>query len=514
MRQRIVGIDISRKLNPVWLPFSFFVITVVTRIIFRSHLLYHLDSGHFALALQNYDISAHQPHPPGYFLYVMMGKVMRSVIEDANTIFVVISIISSGLTVMFLYLLGEAIFSKNVGVIAALIGITSPNLWFHGEVALTYAVEAFFSALTGYYCWRMIRGDQKNIWNTAVIMGIAGGIRQNTLLFLLPLWLYAVRRQGRSRIILSLCVMGVISMSWFIPMIIMTGGGGVYTNALKDLWTGFPGRVSVFHQGWDSFKLFSLTLARFSIYDIGIGMYALALGVYLLAKRRTSWNFGSETIPYFSIWVIPAALFHILIFIHPANPGYSLIMAPPLIIFTAFTIEYIAIDLTKILTRNMLIPIAVTTALFNGMVFLLSNSPVSWNEIKNHDRNLSVIVERVRKNDPETTAVIFTADYLFYSYRHLMCYLPDHHVYRIEKIDGKGGANDYILWGRNRKLVQKNGVQMPPNIKRFSMIVVGKKLEESRNDKGISIQELTPGVFMIGGPIGVFESVYRDIRSV
>ena len=36
----------------------------------------------------------------------------------------------------------------------------SPLSWFHGTVALTYIVEAFFSALVGYLCWRVYSGKR------------------------------------------------------------------------------------------------------------------------------------------------------------------------------------------------------------------------------------------------------------------------------------------------------------------------------------------------------------------
>src|SRR4030043_321809 len=91
----------------------FFVIIIVTRIPFTSKLLYHWDSVQFALALEKYDIAVHQPHPPGYFLYVMLGRLLNLFIEDANTVFVSISFIFSGLTVVAVYYLGKEVFDRN-----------------------------------------------------------------------------------------------------------------------------------------------------------------------------------------------------------------------------------------------------------------------------------------------------------------------------------------------------------------------------------------------------------------
>ncbi len=71
--------------------------TVISRIPFASSFLYNHDSVAYALALRQYDITIHQPHPPGYFLYVMLGKLLFKFVPDANVVFVCISIGFSGL---------------------------------------------------------------------------------------------------------------------------------------------------------------------------------------------------------------------------------------------------------------------------------------------------------------------------------------------------------------------------------------------------------------------------------
>jgi len=103
------------------LPVLLFLVTVATRIPFTSKLLYHMDSVHFALALRRFDITVHQPHPPGYFLYVMLGRFLNLFVKDANTVYVSISIFFSGLTVVAIYYLGREIFDHRTGLLAAVI---------------------------------------------------------------------------------------------------------------------------------------------------------------------------------------------------------------------------------------------------------------------------------------------------------------------------------------------------------------------------------------------------------
>lgn len=43
-------------------------VILATRWCFRSNYLFHMDSINFALGMQHFDPSLHQPHPPGYYL--------------------------------------------------------------------------------------------------------------------------------------------------------------------------------------------------------------------------------------------------------------------------------------------------------------------------------------------------------------------------------------------------------------------------------------------------------------
>jgi hypothetical protein len=51
----------------------------------RSRWLDEWDSVNFALALDDFDVARHQPHPPGYAIYVAAGKLVHLVIADHAT---------------------------------------------------------------------------------------------------------------------------------------------------------------------------------------------------------------------------------------------------------------------------------------------------------------------------------------------------------------------------------------------------------------------------------------------
>src|SRR5512134_3285308 len=108
-----------------------FLLTLFTRLPFRSTFLFDQDSVQFALGMKTYDVYLHQPHPPGYFLYVELARLIDVFVQDANASLVWISVFASVLAVLTTYCLASAIVDRQDGKWAALLMITSPAVWFH-----------------------------------------------------------------------------------------------------------------------------------------------------------------------------------------------------------------------------------------------------------------------------------------------------------------------------------------------------------------------------------------------
>lgn len=163
------------------MPIFLFLFTVLSRLPFTSKYLYHMDSGHFALALNEYDLTLHQPQPPGYFLYVMLGKFLNHFITDPNAAFIFPSILFSALAVVTIYYLAKDMFDKRIGTFAALFAVSSPTCWFHGEVALTFRRMLFSAPSLPCSAGEQTRADQVIVcllpWFSP-LQGYLGKIRQ------------------------------------------------------------------------------------------------------------------------------------------------------------------------------------------------------------------------------------------------------------------------------------------------------------------------------------------------
>src|SRR6476661_7597639 len=85
----------------------------LTRVLFRSRLLYDLDSVNFALGMLRFDPASHQPHPPGYFLYVLLARLVNRLLANPNDALVMISVVASCGAAWLIYLLAREWFDRD-----------------------------------------------------------------------------------------------------------------------------------------------------------------------------------------------------------------------------------------------------------------------------------------------------------------------------------------------------------------------------------------------------------------
>ncbi|MGH6693025.1 MAG: protein O-mannosyl-transferase family, partial [Gammaproteobacteria bacterium] len=134
------------------------VLTILSRLPYRARMLYNWDAVQFALALREYDVVKHQPHPPGYILYVALGRLVNTWLDNPTAAYVVLAVVASGLTTFVVYLLARTAYDRATALVAATLLAVSPLFWFYGSVGLTYAGEALCASTVAYFAFRALRG--------------------------------------------------------------------------------------------------------------------------------------------------------------------------------------------------------------------------------------------------------------------------------------------------------------------------------------------------------------------
>jgi len=439
--------------------FLLFTATVLTRLPFTSRLLYNMDSVQFALGANSFDVSLHQPHPPGYFLYVMIGRLLMWFTHDANTAFVAVSVLSSACAVVMVYYTGREIFGESTGIASAAVALTSPLFWFHGEVALSYAPEAFMSVLTAYLCIRILKGEARLFWLAALVLGIAGGIRQNTMVFLMPLWLYSMKGVGMRKVLGGLAIFTATVLLWFVPMVELSGGYARYTEAAEAHWQ---------NAGWRGISLRQTAYhARDMLFFLLSGLCVALVPVLsetyaLIRKPKKTTDIATAT--FFSLWILPAFLFHLVVLTHPAVPGHSLIYLVGLFVIAGKCVVTACgrlagmlprLNAPRVLTAGLLVLFAL-----NALYFFVKPYPFTCREIRYHDNLLSAYINAVRGNfSPADTEVIGTERFVM-NFRHAMYYLPEFRVYDNAATLTRQGRLHF--WGEGGKTYLAENISFRP----------------------------------------------------
>lgn len=417
---------------------ALFLVSAATRLLTRSRVPYHWDSVNFCLALEHYDIAAHQPHPPGYVLYVLMGRAMNALVGDANDSLVLISILASGLACAIAYLLGRDMFDRPTGLYATALAATGPLFWFYGSVALSYIVEFALTGLIGWCCYHGLAGRRGFLFAASIALGIAGGVRQNTLPLMLPLWLYCVAQADPRERLGGVLGLVLPTLAWIAAMLGLSGGLDAY------LW-------AVAGQAFDAAAVSDLgsgmallvNLARLTVYAV----YALTLGVAVIPLLLPAWLRGLRRHlrqPHWQVlglWLLPSLAFYAL-FVQQAGYTFTFMMA--LIVVVARGLRYLAgrvwgtaprqLALGLVLACNLLFFLAAPPFLF-GWRRQLFNAP-SLPAIRERDRTVQERVAYIRGRFPPEASVIVAGPFDFR--------LPDYYLRDYARLNAVQAAGNGV----------------------------------------------------------------------
>lgn len=503
-------------------------LTILSRLPYRARMLYNWDAVQFALALREYDVVKHQPHPPGYILYVALGRLVDTWLDNPTATYVALAVVFSGLTTFVVYFLARSAYDRATALVAATLLAVSPLFWFYGSVGLTYAGEALCASTVAYFAFRALRGSETDAWLAAGYLGLAGGVRQSILLVLLPLWLGAtiagVRRWRTVGV--GSAIIAVAVIAWFVPMIWLTGGLDRYLAASVALAETVVKPTSILGGVVDT----NLRMARYLVESVLVGLGPLALTVFLVPwyVRRRGW--GSREW-FFVGWTVTPVLVYTLV--HFGQAGYVLTFLPALVILLSAVLvgalgRAAAFAALPWLRPVVLVAAVAVVVLVNGAFFVnarplqrdFDRSRAAWVKIaedeafdwifsrtaaalREHEDVVSTFVAAITgQYSPEETAIITeignTRSYPWM--RHAVFYLPSYAIYELQVGDLPAG---YYAPRASLSMtrVRDSEVRVPASIKRLVWFVDHWSPTSAR-PPGLMEVEIPHGRFLYVLPVG------------
>ena len=239
----------------------FAALGVLTLVFLAFHLPYlpssleDLDSINFALGLHRFDVAHHQPHPPGYPVFILVGKGARALIASDARALAAISLVAGTLGVLAIAALYRGMTSELPGAwtaAAAVLAITSPLYWFTAVRPLSDM--AGLAAAVAVQAMTLAARTDLGLAGVAFSAGVVAGIRSQVFWLTVPLliWRGWKGRHGRRRdegggeqerqraaggVIgrlsgLALAFAGGVLM-WLVPLAILSGGPAAYWQTVS-----------------------------------------------------------------------------------------------------------------------------------------------------------------------------------------------------------------------------------------------------------------------------------------
>jgi hypothetical protein len=452
----------------------FFLLTMLSYAPLRTRYAYLWDSVEFVEAIRDYNVALSQPHAPGYFLYIMLGRLVNTFVGDPHSSLVWISVVAGAGLVAILYLLGAALFGRSVGVVTGLMAWTSPLIWFFSCVALTYVLDAFLVCVLVLWCWRA--AQHGGSWLDAVGLGsmlaVIAGVRQQSLFGLVPLavftlWQFKSQRGLKMAAALLACV--VVLAAWFSALLRMTGGWATYSAALTQI-AQFHAHKTLAVGGWQALLWNVFFAGLYCVNGIMLGALALPM-----AFRRDR---NANALRHLAIWGAPVFLLAVAVGYSEA-PGHVFTYLPCLLLLCGAGVAR---------TRRPALAAAAVCG-FNLFVFLAwprAWDPALWGTIpkarvlRAHDALIANTTRLIREQyRPDETILCHEHGDLFFGLRHFQIYLPEFPNYREDRDHAMVTPTNATLlraWKGRLEYVER----MDLTGKRVALLVVppGQKLQQ------------------------------------
>jgi hypothetical protein len=325
--------------------------TVATRVPFRSHTLFEFDSVDFAVATFRFDLGQITPHVPGNILHVLAGRLLSTFTTDLNSAFVALSVILSVASVLLLWRAAAQLRGERVGLIAAVLWLTTPMFWFTGCVATAYIHEAFFCSALLYLGIRWLRQPGSTVLPMiiAATLGLSIGARQNDVLFYAPavVLLFQWLRPSRKTTINAIAAFTLVCLMWGLDLLIESGGIVNYLAAFSRE-RGFRTQSILFGNSWHAQLNATSKVLFYLPFAIGPVLLGWGWGFIRWPKRTIGFirSAAQARTARFALWLaLPSFVFYLVIYFMKA--GYLLTLVPIAVVASAVLLDMIAIWQTE-----------------------------------------------------------------------------------------------------------------------------------------------------------------------
>ena len=318
-----------------WAPWALGAVAFVTCVAFMPDVPTEWDSVQLVLGVDDFDVTHDSPHPPGYWLYLLLARVVRLLTPlSTHASLSVLAAAAAGVAVGLTYVLGRRWGGPWLGTAAAAFLLTSPYLLFYGAFPATYTFDAAIAVALVLLATDARPGTWHG-WVAAAVLGLAAGLRPTSLLLLGPLVLYAVLASVRS-VRSALAVVGAggaTLLAWVVPMLLEQPGGLSRYREYSDTYFQNAADRSSILVGAPRNGVIN-NLAQVTGYTIGSVFVLLPVALVALVLFAIGWRTARAKQGRVAVllWLSLLVPFLFFIVVHFGKGGYVLSYLPAMVL--------------------------------------------------------------------------------------------------------------------------------------------------------------------------------------
>lgn len=478
-----------------------FFLCLFLRFFFVDKYLENEDSINFAMGLHDYDISLHQPHFPGYPVYIFLASLFLKIFHSDVAALTLPGVFFGSLTIFPLSFLTRSMFAEKTAILTAILYTINPLCWMQSErpasdttgtffilLSIKFLFSAFDAARYGactlnygknasvsyHLFWRVKKNAHLYggycLFFGSLFLGIGLGVRLSYFPFVL-LWMGTLLYYAFHRIHLEMnsIFFGITGLFagiclWFIPQINYTGITPFFYHAFSFThghFTDWGGSVLTFG-GWERvlcivrpFLELELGDWRHTLYYLSVIQFAIAVLSILFAFRF----FPADGKRFFCImYAVPYTIW-IIFGQNVANTRHFLPLLPLILMFIAFGLGKIC----EVWGKRLFLILVIT--------LIIATSSLSLTAIIQHRRSVPAstqLIQYIKTHFKNTSVRIYCFDgkKRFFDY-----YLPHWDARNVREVPDIYFDLQSSLVNPETILIVKKGKNNPLSDKQFSHIV-------------------------------------------
>src|SRR4051812_43858307 len=214
------------------------IVVLALHLPFLPRSLEDLDSINFALGVRHFDVARHQPHPPGYPLYIAAAKTLHVAVRPEARLLSLLSVLCGALAVVALVSLFRRLDEDPERMLFTwlAVAVVAANPLFWVTAARPLSDMPGLAAALAIQAWLLSVRTVRSFAMAAAAAAFAAGIRSQVVWLTAPLIVVALIRVTRSERTKALLwgagayVVG--GLLWFVPLVVVSGGLRAYWSAL------------------------------------------------------------------------------------------------------------------------------------------------------------------------------------------------------------------------------------------------------------------------------------------